>query len=50
MDGNIWLVLALILVAVCFVLAVVRRGPSDIKKSSHCPNCETPMSLPRTAS
>jgi len=51
MDGIIWLFSALIvaLVALGVVLAGLRRRPSEVNNSSHCPNCETPMSLRRVS-
>jgi rubredoxin len=51
MDGVIWLCLALTVafVTVGAVVAGGRRRLFGLKKSSHCPNCETPMSLRRVS-
>ena len=51
MDGVIWFFLALTaaLATVGAVVAARRRRPFGVRKSSHCPNCETPMSLRRVS-
>ena len=51
MDGVIWLFLSFsaALATVAAVVAARRRRPFGFKKSSHCPNCETPMSLRRVS-
>lgn len=48
MEGNIPFFLALILVGVILLVAGLRRA-NGIKKSSHCSNCETPMSMRRVS-
>jgi hypothetical protein len=50
MEGINWLYLALILVAVCFVLVGLRRrAPSMEHDPARCTSCETPMSLRRVS-
>jgi hypothetical protein len=50
MEGIVWLFPALILVAVCVLLAGLRRRPPAIEQNStRCTNCETPMSLRRVS-
>jgi hypothetical protein len=50
MDGRIWFVLALVLIAVGSALAGVRRRRFAADQGSrHCPHCETPMSMRRVS-
>jgi transposase-like protein len=51
MDGIIWLFLTLItaIAALAMMLEALRRRSSGVKKSGHCPNCETPMSMRRVS-
>jgi len=51
MDGVFWLFLALTVALAAAGVIVAGRPwrPSGVKKSGHCPNCETPMSLRRVS-
>jgi hypothetical protein len=47
MDGIIWLFIAKVMALVVLGVVIVglRRGRFAVQKSSHCPNCQSPMSM-----
>jgi hypothetical protein len=49
MDAIVWLFPALILVAVCVLLAGLRRRSPAIEQNSTRTSCETPISLRRVS-
>jgi ribosomal protein L37AE/L43A len=51
MDGIIWLFIAKVMALVVLGVVIVglRRGRFAVQKSSHCPNCQSPMSMRRVS-